>query len=281
MKESYLFDMTLNNIVFEGRNKAYGAYNLRKAYHRHIAIAAILAIAIFSAGLVGPLVNSIWAGDSEKYVKPTYIINEPIVIHLPPPPTIPDPVPEKAPVAPATPEKVEVATAAYAEMKVTRDELVTKEGELANQDELGDVIFGTAKVDGVKPSELDAVIPADDLNGIDGGAEEPAPNAVFENAEILPSFEGGMDDLVKYLSKKLRYPAPAQSAGVEGIVVVSFVVDRNGEINDVKVLKGLGFGTDEEAVRVVKSMPNWNPGRQNGQPVAVRYTLPIKFSLKK
>ncbi|MBB6612923.1 energy transducer TonB [Pontibacter sp. Tf4] len=280
MKESYLFDMTLNNIVFEGRNKAYGAYKLRSIYHRHITIAAIVAVATFSAGLVGPLVNSMVAGEKEKYVKPTLTIKDPVVIYLPPPPVAPQP--EKAPALPATPEKVKIATEVYADTKVVRDKDVVKEVELANQEDLKNANFGTAKEEGIKPDNLNTTLPEDALNGIDGGTGETAPaDEALIYADVMPQFEGGMDDLMKYLQRKMRYPGAAQSAGIEGTVVVTFIVDRTGKVSNVQVLKGLGFGTDEEAMRVVKGMPDWTPGQQNGRPVAVRYTLPIKFSLKK
>jgi periplasmic protein TonB len=97
----------------------------------------------------------------------------------------------------------------------------------------------------------------------------------------MPYFEGGEQGLLKYISKKIKYPRAAVNEQVEGIVVVSFVVNRQGEITDATILKGLGYGTDEEALRVINSMPNWTPGRQNGKPVAVRYTLPIRFSMKR
>lgn len=280
MKESYLFDMTFNNIVFKGRNKAYGAYKLRRVYHRHILIAAIVAIAIFSGGLIGPIVNNIFFGAPEKYVKPVYDIIEPVTIILPPPPVKPDP--EKVVLPPAAPEKVEVKTEVYVKPEIVPDNTPLKETELANQEDLKNANFGTKKVEGIDPADLPAIVPADDLNGIDGGTgTEPAPETkIHDFAEVMPEYNGGLGAMSKYLSRKLNYPAAARSEGIEGTVVVTFVVGRNGDIEDVKVLKGLGFGTDEEAMRVIKSMPRWKPGKQNGVPVAVRYTLPIKFALR-
>ena len=89
-----------------------------------------------------------------------------------------------------------------------------------------------------------------------------------------------MGALNQYLGKNIRYPAAAQRANVSGRVFVSFVVNTDGSIQDVTVLKGLGFGTDEEAVRVVKGMPKWRPGKQSGRPVRVKYNLPINFQLE-
>ncbi|NDK54727.1 energy transducer TonB [Pontibacter fetidus] len=278
MKESYLFDMTFNNIIFKGRNQAYGAYKLRRVYHRHIIIAAIITIAIFSGGLIVPLVNNIFFSTPEKYVKPTLVIEDPIIIDLPPLPPV-KPEQKQKTVPPAAPEKVK--TEVYSAPKVVPNNAPVKETLIANQDELKNAVAGTEKIDGVKPSELPVTPPAD-LEGIDGGTGEAGNNTttIHDFAEIMPEYQGGFDALAKYLSRKLVYPTAASKAGVEGTVVVTFVVGRNGDIEDVKVLKGLGFGTDEEAARVIQRMPRWKPGKQNGVPVAVRYTLPIKFALK-
>lgn len=106
----------------------------------------------------------------------------------------------------------------------------------------------------------------------------PTPEQIFTVVEIQPEFPGGMAGLVGYLQKNLIYPAKAQKAGVSGRVFVSFVINDDGSIQDVQILKGLGHGTDEEAVRVIKAMPKWTPGKQKGKPVRVKYNLPISFS---
>ncbi|MBJ6119884.1 TonB family protein [Pontibacter sp. BT310] len=278
MKESYLFDMTFNNIVFKGRNKAYGAYKLRRVYHRHIIIAAIVAIVIFSGGLISPIVNNMFFVAPEKYVKPVYDIIEPVTIVLPPPPV----EKQQEILPPVMPAKVEVATEVYAKTKVVPDNTPVKEVELANQEDLKNADFGTKKKEGIDPADLPPIVPSDDLIGIDDGiGTATAPEtSILDFAEEMPEYYGGLSAMSKYLGRKLNYPAAARSENIEGTVVVTFVVGRSGDIEDVKVLKGLGFGTDEEALRVIKSMPRWRPGKQNGMPVAVRYTLPIKFSLR-
>ena len=102
---------------------------------------------------------------------------------------------------------------------------------------------------------------------------------IFTAVEEQPEFQGGMTELYRYLSKNTRYPGAASRAGVEGTVFLQFVVRTDGSITDVEVLKGIGFGCDEEAMRVVKAMPKWLPGKQTSIPVNVRYTLPINFDL--
>lgn len=102
---------------------------------------------------------------------------------------------------------------------------------------------------------------------------------VFTVVEHQPEFPGGMKELINYLGSSLKYPAAAEKANIEGKVLVSFIVTKTGEITDVQVVKGIGFGTNEEAVRVINQMPRWKPGRQGDEPLNVRYVLPIDFQL--
>jgi TonB family protein len=103
---------------------------------------------------------------------------------------------------------------------------------------------------------------------------------VYTVVENQPNFPGGMEQLGKYLSDNLKYPAAAERANVEGRVFVSFIVTTTGEVKNVRILKGIGFGADEEATRVVAAMPRWKPGSQDGVPVNVQYNLPINFALR-
>jgi periplasmic protein TonB len=103
---------------------------------------------------------------------------------------------------------------------------------------------------------------------------------IFTIVEEMPSFPGGEAELFKYLGKTIKYPQMATDAGISGVVYVTFVVGKDGKISDVKVLRGIGGGCDEEAIRVVKGMPAWKPGKQRGKPVTVQYNLPIRFTLR-
>jgi protein TonB len=89
-----------------------------------------------------------------------------------------------------------------------------------------------------------------------------------------------MGELMKYLSENIKYPPLAKESGIQGRVFINFVVEPNGSISNVKVLRGIGGGCDEEAVRVVEKMPKWSPGKQRGKPVRVSYNLPVKFTLQ-
>jgi len=109
---------------------------------------------------------------------------------------------------------------------------------------------------------------------------EAAEPQIFTIVEEMPSFPGGEAELFKYLGKTVKYPPMAQDAGITGVVYMTFVVDEQGKVRDPKVLRGIGGGCDEEAIRVVKAMPAWEPGKQRGKPVRVQYNLPIRFTLK-
>ena len=109
--------------------------------------------------------------------------------------------------------------------------------------------------------------------------EEIKEDQVFVVVESMPSFPGGNVELLKYLNSNLKYPSLAKEMGISGRVFVSFVVEKDGSVTDIQILRGIGGGCDEEAIRVVKSMPKWIPGKQRNIPVRVRFNLPVKFTL--
>jgi periplasmic protein TonB len=108
--------------------------------------------------------------------------------------------------------------------------------------------------------------------------EEEAP--IFTVVEAMPEFPGGDESRIRYLQNTLKYPQMARESGIQGRVFVTFVVERDGSISDVKVLRGIGGGCDEEAVRVIQQMPKWVPGKQRGKPVRVQFNMPILFKLQ-
>jgi len=134
--------------------------------------------------------------------------------------------------------------------------------------------------------DLDIDVEADDETVVEeyippsDDDEEVDEAEIFTVVESMPSFPGGMGELMKFLSQNINYPTLAKESGIQGRVFINFVVEPNGKISNVKVLRGIGGGCDEEAVRVVKSMPKWSPGKQRGKPVRVSYNLPVKFTLQ-
>lgn len=117
-------------------------------------------------------------------------------------------------------------------------------------------------------------VPVDSIQKADTAEKE-----VFAVVEKMPEFPGGMSAMIKFLSDNINYPKAARKKGTEGLVIVQFVVSQTGKIENAKIVRKLGDGCDEEALRVVNSMPNWTPGEQRGKPVRVQYNLPIRFKI--
>lgn len=109
--------------------------------------------------------------------------------------------------------------------------------------------------------------------------ESVAEAEIFTVVEESPSFPGGDEARIRFLTENIKYPQIARESSISGTVYVTFVVEKNGNVTDVRVLRGIGGGCDEEAVRVIKAMPNWSPGKQRGKPVRVQFNMPIKFTL--
>ncbi len=110
--------------------------------------------------------------------------------------------------------------------------------------------------------------------------EEVVEMEIFTVVESMPSFPGGDAARMKYLQENINYPQMARESGIQGTVYVTFVVETNGEVTDIRILRGIGGGCDEEAVRVIEGMPKWNAGMQRGKPVRVQFNMPIKFTLQ-
>lgn len=266
---------TLDDMVFEGRNKEYGAYMLRKWYNKHVTRATIIAIALFVLFLSIPLIRSMFK-DEEEVVKAPVVK----VVDLAAPPSVEKivPPPPPPPDAPPPPPPVR-STVKFTPPVVKKDEEVVKQ-EIPDVETLKETDAGTETVKG------DPTAPPT-LEGIEGGTGPAGPaqevfvdDKVYIAVEKMPEFPGGQAAMFKYLSDKFRIPSAAQRAGAEGTVVLSFVVGPTGEISNIEVLKKLGYGLDEEAVRVIKSMPKWSPGEQNGRKVSVKYTVPYRIVIK-
>lgn len=130
-----------------------------------------------------------------------------------------------------------------------------------------------------KETKASYTIQADQLRQMEEMEEMEADSAIFLVVESMPAFPGGEDSLASYLERNLRYPDEARESGIQGNVYVTFVVNRDGSIADARLLRGIGGGCNEEALRLINAMPKWTPGTQRGQPVRVQYNLPIKFTL--
>ena len=105
-------------------------------------------------------------------------------------------------------------------------------------------------------------------------------NVIYVAAEMMPEFPGGQAELMKYLSSNIRYPSIAMEENIQGRVIASFVVEIDGKISNIEIVRGLGGGCDEEVIRIIKNMPKWKPGKNRGETVRVKFALPVKFSLQ-
>ena len=103
---------------------------------------------------------------------------------------------------------------------------------------------------------------------------------VFEKVEDMPEFPGGEQAMMKFVAENVQYPEEAKEKEISGRVLVGFIVEKDGSVNEVKIVRGIGGGCDEEAVRVVKAMPKWKPGKEKGKPVRVSYMMPFTFKLQ-
>ncbi|TNE78215.1 MAG: energy transducer TonB [Bacteroidetes bacterium] len=109
--------------------------------------------------------------------------------------------------------------------------------------------------------------------------QKDTSDPVYNIVEVMPEFPGGLDSLFKFISHHIRYPRQARRKGIEGKVIIQFVITETGEVSEAKVVNSVGYGCDEEALRVINMLPKWTPGKQRGKAVKVRFNLPIRFKL--
>ncbi|TWV99754.1 energy transducer TonB [Chitinophaga pinensis] len=266
------------DILFDGRNKDYGAYELRRSEEKRVRN-AIVGTASIALVIIGGYVlsNKLMAAgmhtrseiETTSTVLKTLEMPEEATVTPPPPPVTTPPPPARSSVAFVTPT-------------ITDQDIAENETEVPKMDDIGNKAIGVANTVGDDVNGIESPFE----NGVLGGTnvvEAPKveeKTTIFTFVEIMPSFPGGEEALSKFLQKNLRYPRLAQETGIEGKVFVQFVVNTDGRISDVQTVGATkGGGLEEEAVRVVKMMPNWKPGKQNREPVMVRFNLPIGFHL--
>ncbi|MCM0665943.1 energy transducer TonB [Flavobacterium tyrosinilyticum] len=249
------------DIVFEGRNKIYGAYELRKSNGKTTVKALVIGSLIFSAAIAAPLIASLLPDSTEeeevKEVKMAAVKlppkKEEIKPNMPPPPPPPPKVDQVKFVKPV----------------VAKAEEVTEDPPKIV--ELKDKKVGAETIKG----DPDAVLTVDEPVGKGPVAEVvQEDNTVYNTAgiEVKPDFPGGIEKFYKFVGNNYKTP---EEEGLKGKVYVTFVVEKDGSLTDIKVLRDIGYGTGAEAIRVLKKCPKWTPGEQNGKKVRVLYSLPI------
>ena len=274
MDNAQLAKASLNDIVFEGRNKAYGAYVLRRLYQRHVTRALIIATAIFSLLVFFPLIAQFLKDrlpkEEKKNLQENVLMDAPPLDDTKPPP--PPPPPEAPP-----PPPPKLTTIKFTPPVVKKDEEVKKE-EVPDQEELKDKTVSTVTVKGNTD--------APDLSELSGTGDkvvdDVVENKVYTYVEQMPELPGGggQGAIVAAILKATRYPPLALRNQVEGRIFASFTVNPQGDVTDVKVVKGLGSGLDEETIRAIKTLPKFRPGKQNGRAVSVSFTVPITYKIQ-
>lgn len=270
MQQATSLPATLDELVFVGRNQAYGAFDLRQHYRPTLSRALWLGIGLFLLGLLGPqLYTRLSPAPADR------VMVETDFVRLAPPPDVPPVV-----IPPAEPTPVQRTVRALPPLVVPADE-VREEHLPPTVDDLDHAVTsdqnaeGTGDIDVIQAPEAAAPSKIETLLEVAPPAED-----IFLAVEQQPEYPGGQPAMRAFLAKNLRYPASATTAGVSGKVFVSFVIGTDGSLSDLSVLKGIGFGCDEEALRVMRQMPHWKPGKQSGRAVRVRYNLPITFALE-
>ena len=260
---------TLDDIVFENRNKAYGAYELRTHYTTNINRALMIGVSCF---LLMLLTNFLFARQKANEGRIIEVDLTAKNIHEEELPII-EKTKETEPPKPIEQQR----TIAYLEPVIVEETL--EETPPPKQNEIDGAIISGQSNPGTDTDEIAAEPPSEAPTAITTVLEIKEDNTPFTTVEVQPSFMGGNSEMYKFLGKNLKYPSAAQRANIQGKVFLSFIVEKDGSITDIETMKGIGFGCDEEAMRVVKLMPNWIAGKQNGRNVRVKFTIPVFFRL--
>ena len=260
------------DLVFDKRNKEYGAYNIRQHYAENLTRALLISVVVVVGGAVA-------LGVAIK-VEPKITDGDRVVtvVDISPPVT-----PEKA--KPDEPEKATPPPAAEPVRTIQFAEMVPgPEATAVNPptiDELQNVAVGPETID--VPGDGTLNVPEVTTAGPGGKGTEPVETnepVGLEGLSVLPTPVGGDAAWTKFLMKNLRYPQLAVEEEKSGKVWISFIIEKDGSLTDIKVMRGPGYGMNEEALRVLKKAPAWTPGIQRGKPVRVAFTLPINFALQ-
>jgi protein TonB len=261
-----LTSLEWRELVFQGKNKEYGAYQLRgesdKRHNRAMIIVAVVAIVGFSVPKLIEMTKSKQKEVNTEVTTLSTLEKAEVKNDIKKPPPVEPPPPLKS-------------TIKFTAPVIKKDEEVSEKEEIKSQDELTNAkaSISLADVQGVTNGTVDIA----DVKTAVTEIEEEKPYTVIEQ---MPVYPGGEGELLKFIFANLKYPVIAQENGIEGKVIIRFVVSKTGKISNVEVLRSLDPSCDKEAVRVVKMLPNWIPGKQNGVNVPVYYTLPITYKLQ-
>ena len=277
MSKVDLLDNNWVDLVFEGRNKEYGAYVLRKETGKRKLKSMLLVFAVTIA-----IMAAVAAKVAIENAFPKKVAMETDVELSKLAQKKEAKVEKKAPVKVEEQKVVEKVKSSvkFTPPVIKKDDEVKPEEELKSQEDLNktNTAIGSFDVKGNDEAGGEVLKAKEVIAQPEPPKEEETK--VFDVVEVMPSFPGGQGALFEWLSKNIKYPVVAEENGVQGRVIVTFVVERNGSITDVQVVKSVDPSLDKEAVRVVKAMPHWIPGKQNGSAVRVKFTVPVTFRLQ-
>ena len=271
MEANKILSADILDLVFEGRNKDYGAYDLRKTYNKRIILALIITGSVFLLAIL----SSVLASNLSSSEDNSQVIKEVTIQDIKQEEEKPEPPPPPPP-KPPDPPKIEMAK--FTPPKIVKDEEVQEPPP--EQKELEEAKIDVIKQEGIKDEGIVAPAVIDDGKGIVEEKKEDE-NKIFEKVEIEASFKGGESAWRKYLERNLNPSAPVDNGAPEGTytVYVQFIVSKDGSISDVKSLTSHGYGMEAEAIRVIKKGPAWTPAIQNGRSVNAYRKQPITFQV--
>lgn len=277
MSKVDLIDKNWVELVFDGRNKEYGAYVLRKETGMRNIKSMLLVFAVIIAIMAGVAAK---VAIENAFPKKVAIETDVELTKLAEKKEAK--VEKKAPVKVEEQKVVEKVKSSvkFTPPVIKKDDEVKPEEELKSQEDLNktNTAIGSFDVKGNDETGGEVLKAKEVIAQPEPPKEEETK--VFDVVEVMPTFPGGQQALFEWLSKNIKYPVVAEENGVQGRVIVTFVVERNGSITDVQVAKSVDPSLDKEAVRVVKAMPHWIPGKQNGSAVRVKFTVPVTFRLQ-
>lgn len=248
-----------NNLVFARHNREYGAYELRQGYNKRLGIALVAGIGFVVLALGGTWASGKFGGEEEVEVKKK-IVDVNMELFEEEKEDEPEEIKE-----PVLVEQPKIETVQFVAVEAA-DEPV--EEPPPTQNELQETTASTTTQEG---QNIDAPPPP-----------PPVEEETFDLAAVQeqPEFPGGMEKMYEFMQRTQKYPDMEYEAGIQGKVYVQFTVAKDGSIEEAKVLRSVSDGLDKEALRLVKSMPKWSPGKMGGKPVKCRFNLPVVFKLK-
>lgn len=260
------------DLIFDGRNKSYGAYVLRRNAHGDLTKALIMGVVFFALMILIPILVHKYHDD--VFIDTSKIDTEFLLKDIPLQQKKEEPL-----ILPAKPQvrshdnKVKMLPP-----KVVSHQLITEEP--ANVKELMVASPGPDNIVGDPTAPLSVDMPVGKTDQLESITEGKSAVDIFTMVEVEPSFPGGIRAFLNYVAENYQFPSAAKEQGVNGKVILSFIVERDGSLTNINIVRDLGFGTGSEAVRILKKSPKWKPGIQNGRPVRVSYSLPINLQIK-